>query len=473
MKKSIFSFLIFLSVLFGLEGKDVQASSLQEDLTPLETVTLFLTSLSPVKVEDISAFKVFCVDQSSQLRKKPVAYVAKTVSSIIKKMGECPLETATFLVTGTGLSELLPYVDQVIQGAEYLKIGARIYPLISDRGGQDYVQKGLKIATIAAAVYAFDTLPAAAALKYGSAAEAQAAYNGGPCVDRDIVNTIRCIDAGGQHDMCLRANNLPVSTATDEYFFTRHMTSSPDLDPVSITSIGDYQTCIQTALTERSPVTEICFLKTNGLESRTIRTLDQITLSRAQAGLESGSSAHHSAVQTGFFTACGMTKVVPTVPISADVIPTCLLSAPGPQDDVTKICFDPQNPAMPVVTRLEVVEKGVLVPVKGHEIMIFKDSKPHSVVYEEGAPLPSVDCASEKMSSSLQVVMPRIEEVSSLETALERVVSESSVSYGDVDLEPVAPAALAPYQNTLSLWGSVSGALKCWYYGINPCVLKE
>ena len=310
-------------------------------------------------------------------------------------------------------------------------------------------------------------------LTYTDSSMAQAAYNGGPCTDQDIINTIQCIDAGGAHDTCLRANNLPVSTATDEYFFTRHLTSSPDLDPVSITSIGEHQTCVQTALTDHSPVTRVCFSDMNNPESHTIHVLEQMTLPRAQAGLEPGSSAHHSAVHNGFFTACGMTKIMPTAPISSDVKPICLFSASGPQDDVTKLCFDSQNPGMPVVTRVEVIENGSLVPVKGHQMMVFENNKPQSVMYEEGAPLPSVVCTPEEMPDPLQVVSPNFEEIPVHETALEAVVPVGPVSYEDFDPEAVAPVALVPHQTSLSLWGSLSGALKCWYYGTNPCVLKE
>lgn len=452
LKKSIFSLLTLLSVLFGVWTQDVHASSLREDVTLLEAASLFVTSLSPVTAEDAAHLKAFCVDQVSQLRERPVSYVSDTVSLAAKKMYEHPVEAATLLIAGTGLNEIVPYLTEAVQGVQYLKIGAQLYPLVSVESSHSFVKKGLKIATIAGAVYALEALPAAAALKYSSAADAMAAYSGGPCFEQDIVNTIRCIDVGGGHDACLRANNLPLSTSTDEYFFTRHVSASPNLDPVSITSIGDHQTCIQTALTAHSPVTQVCFSDMRHVANHTTQVLDQMTLSRAQAGLESGSSAHHMAVQTGLLTACGMTKVMPTTPIAHEVIPTCLLSATGPQDDVTKLCFDPQNPGMPVVARLEIMEEGILVPMKGHQIMTFEDSTPGSVMYVEGAPLPSVVCLPEEMPAPLMVVTPLPEEVPHLEVA----VSEH----------------LAPYKNSLSLWGSISGALKCWFYGINPCVLE-
>lgn len=451
MKKNIYSLLTLSFVLVGGWIQEARASFFQEDLTLLSAASLFVTSLSPVTAQDAAHFKAFCANQASQLCEKPASYVADTVSLAAKKTYEHPMDAATLLVAGTGLNEVVPYVNEVVQGLQYFKMGAQFYPLVAVENVQDFVEKGLKIAAIASAVYALEALPAAAALKYTSVADARAAYSGGPCPDKGITNAISCIDAGEGHGTCLSSNNLPQSASADEYFFTRHVSASPNLDPVSITSIGDNQTCIQTALSANAPVTQVCFSDMHHVANHTTQVLEQMTLSRAQVGLESGASAHHMAVNADTY-GCGITKVMPTTPIAHDVTPTCLLSATGPQDDVTKLCFDPQKPGMPVVTRLEAVEEGILVPVKGHQIMTFQDSDPQSVMYLEGAPLPSVVCLPEEMPAPVVVVRPLPEGVSPLETAV--------------------TTPLVPYKGSLSLWGSLSGAFKCWFYGINPCVLE-
>lgn len=211
------------------------------------------------------------------------------------------------------------------------------------------VQAAIKCTLAMVPLYIIASIPAAAAKEFNSLSEAREYYNGGPCqgqLGELMKPAVACLKSEAPLQTC--ASDI---IDTDIYIFTRHQTSQSELDPVSIVKAEKGQTCFYTALNADSAVTKTCFADLKTPQIRTTEKLDAFTLTEAHKGINPGQSVKHISIKKDF-TSCGAFEEVPA---KQDILgeTICLLTALEPGGEVTKTCFNPDDPAILTLEKVE------------------------------------------------------------------------------------------------------------------------
>lgn len=244
--------------------------------------------------------------------------------------------------------------------------------------GQTLIEQGVKLSCYAIVIYMVSSVPVTAA--YDTLSETRAAYSGGPCddsLDSVVDKVLGCLIEGNSIEECHRL--APQELKLDHQVFTRH---SPGEIVSSVEIHNGGKVCFLTA-DKQSAVTKTCFPTITDPSKRTIEKLPEMTLARAQEGLEIGDSVLHVAVhreedmtttllqKLGTFlrlmgdkkardwlpksSDCGgFRKTSETTQLSEKAI--CLLTALHPQGPVTQTCFDPANPSHIIAKTTEGIE---------------------------------------------------------------------------------------------------------------------
>lgn len=295
----------------------------------------------------------FYMRQWTQIRENGLTscvwQVARNVGHAVK---EHPLDAVCltggiFLGCASTENSLTPLAALVTTTAVSVKNGKSVKSIADSIDGSTLARKTIKVVIISGAIiYVFSNIPTAAALEWNSVADAKAHYSGEQCADdpwKDLMTPAsQCVREGGSLQRC--RDFITDQTETDLYVFTRHPTSEPGMDPVSITKLHVDQTCFLSALGKTSDVTKVCFPNLSDPSIRTTERLDGMILQDAHQGVGPGQSVQHIGMrriqdgrQCGFFH---------NTQANNDVggQPTCLLTSLKKSGDVSQICFDPKSP---------------------------------------------------------------------------------------------------------------------------------
>lgn len=205
---------------------------------------------------------------------------------------------------------------------------------------------------------AFFNAPSVIAKDWSNLPDVRQYYGGTDCSNTradQIMPAVLCLREGKGLKSC--RNEIPTGVAFDLYQFTRHPSTAPDLDPVSMIRWKDHNVCFYTALRAGGQVTEICVYDPKETFPRSVRAVNKDDF-RLHEGLERGKSIVHVALDPSMRNGCGTFTTI-DAKNHLGPHPTCILSAIAPQGDVTLLCYDPDHPSSLVLKRAD----GVTLPL--------------------------------------------------------------------------------------------------------------
>jgi len=261
-----------LSEEFSQEGK----SPTYKEISSPEVIKSFFTTLFEPFIDE-KAQSFYC-RQAQQFKQNGIGYIWDKIKRSYQAVKSHPLD-AVSLTTGViighypNLNEFAPFIPKIVQALNNTKVSYSWLSFAKKIDGTTIINKGVKLVVAGGAVYLAASIPVASALEWNNLADAKAHYGGGSC-QKDPWDTVMkpassCLreDKGLQECRIL----IPADVEQDLYVFTRHPSSNPDIDPVSIVRLQDGKTCFQTALTEDSSVTEVCFPNLQDPNTRTVK----------------------------------------------------------------------------------------------------------------------------------------------------------------------------------------------------------
>ncbi len=351
-----------------------------KEFSSAELVTSFITTLFEPFIDE--GAQSFYRDQIQQIKQDGTGYLWDKIKRSYQAIKSHPLDAAS-LATGVifghypDLAEFAPIIPTIIGTLNNTRTSFSWLSFAKSIDGTTITNKGIKLVVAGGAVYLAASIPVASALEWNNLAAAKAHYNGGACPKKpwDTVMTpaSSCLKEGKGLEVCRIL--IPADVKQDLYVFTRHPSSNAGIDPVSIVRLDDGKTCIQTALTQDSAVTEICFPNLQDPSTRTVKIIENLKLSKAHEGLKPGESVQHIGLHlkgTGFGgeeRSCG-TFHDASADYNLGEQPICLLTAQNPGEDVTQVCFNPKHPEAITVKKAE----------EGISLEFTADGKPVSLL---------------------------------------------------------------------------------------------
>lgn len=364
--------------------RSVSAAPLPEELTALPaTSQSSLGVMGGIKLFFTSLFEPFINDQAQAFyhtqweamqHQGVVGYGKDLVMTQAQWAKDHPMDAVLDTVSLSGAvilghTNIAATYPQLLTAYQTLGIARPVAAVFNDLPSQDarkWLPRLLEASAYSVTLYLVSQLPMGAeAASFNSYADARRTYSGYGCpIDQQIVSDAtdvgRCLaEPGSTLEMCrTRLPNYP-GLEKDLYVFTRHPhVTNPSLDPVSVTRLDLNQTCIQSALSPNTPVTQICYkgelIPTSAFK---VTRLNDLTLSQGHEGLESGESARHLGIRHGGY-GCGLfNKAQTTYDLGKQ--PLCFKSATERGGPVTQLCVDPARPE--VMTVKEVTSDTSLI----------------------------------------------------------------------------------------------------------------
>jgi hypothetical protein len=364
-----------------------QHATSQPSLGVMGGVKLFLTSLFEPFIDDKA--QAFYHTQKEAVQTKGIfGYGKDIVITQARWAKENPVDAVfdTISLSGAlafGHTNIAAAYPQLLTAYQALGVARPVSAILKDASTQDlekWLPRLIEVSAYSGAFYLISQFPMGAnAASFNSYADAKRAYGGYGCpIDQQIVSEAsdvgRCLaEPGSTLEICQAQLADHSGLAKDLYVFTRHPSvTHPDLDPVSVTRLDLNQTCIQSALSPDSPVTQICYEgELTATSTFNVTRLDDLTLNQGHEGLKSGESARHLGIHHEG-SSCGLfNKATTSYDLGEE--PLCFKSATETGGPVTQLCVDPTRPEVMTVKEVP-ADPSMVFPEDGSPAFQVIDS---------------------------------------------------------------------------------------------------
>ncbi|MBA4750313.1 MAG: hypothetical protein H2057_06830 [Alphaproteobacteria bacterium] len=319
--------------------------------------------------------KDFVMTQAQWIRNNPLDATFDTISL-----------SGIFVFGHTNMAETYP---QLLTAYQALAVARPVTAVLKDISSQDlekWLPRLIEASAYSATLYLVAQFPVIAdAASFNSYAEARRAYGGYGCsIDQQILSeaseVAHCLkESGSTLEICQAKLPDHPGLTRDLYVFTRHPSvTHPSLDPITVERIAVNQTCIQSALSPDSPVTQICYTgQLSPTSTFEITRLDGLSLRQGHEGLNSGESARHVGIHHAG-NSCGLFNKAPASYDLGDK-PLCFKSATESGGPVTQLCVDPTRPEVMTVKEVP-TDSSMVFPKDGSPAFQVIDSgKTHTL----------------------------------------------------------------------------------------------
>ncbi len=366
---------------------------IQPSLGIMGGVKLFLTSLFEPFIDDKA--QAFYHTQKEAVQTKGVFGYGKDILITQARWAkENPVDAVfdTISLSGAlafGHTNIAAAYPQLLTAYQALGVARPVSAILKDASTQDlekWLPRLLEVSAYSGAFYLISQFPMGAnAASFNSYADARRAYGGYGCpIDQRILSeasqVASCLqESGSTLEICQARLADHPGLAKDLYVFTRHPSvTHPDLDPVSVTRLDLKQTCIQSALSPDSPVTQICYEgDLSATSTFNVSRLDDLTLNQGHEGLKSGESARHLGIHHNG-DSCGLFNKA-TTSYDLGEKPLCFKSATETGGPVTQLCVDPTRPEVMTVKEVP-ADPSMIFPEDGSPAFQVIDSgKTHAL----------------------------------------------------------------------------------------------